>query len=82
MLKGDLKENEIALDFVSSSISRMNNYKRLAYMATSGGHFLALWVWEAFGASYYFNSLNNLEGMTIFGRNDTNTEGMTIIRKE
>ena len=28
------------------------------------------------------NSLNNLEGMTIFGRNDTNMEGMTIIRKE
>ena len=28
------------------------------------------------------NSLNNSEGMTIFGRNDTNTEGMTIIRKE
>ena len=26
-------------------------------------------------------SLNNLEGMTIFGRNDTNTEGMTIIQK-
>ena len=23
---------------------------------------------------------NNLEGMTIFGRNDTNTEEMTIIR--
>ena len=29
-----------------------------------------------------YNSLNNSEGMTIFGRNDTNTEGMTIIRKE
>jgi hypothetical protein len=28
------------------------------------------------------NSLNNLEGMTIFGRNDSNTEGMTIMRKE
>ena len=28
------------------------------------------------------NSLNNLEGMTIFGRNDTNTEGMTLIWKE
>ena len=28
------------------------------------------------------NSLNNLEGMTIFGRNDTNKEGTTIIRKE
>jgi hypothetical protein len=28
------------------------------------------------------NSLNNLEGMTIFGRNDTNTEGMTVIWKE
>ena len=28
------------------------------------------------------NSLNNSEGMTIFGRNDSNTEGMTIIRKE
>jgi hypothetical protein len=28
------------------------------------------------------NFLNNSEGMTIFGRNDTNTEGMTIIWKE
>ena len=28
------------------------------------------------------NSLNNLEGITIFGRNDTNMEGMTIIRNE
>ena len=28
------------------------------------------------------NSLNNSEGMTIFGRNDTNMKGMTIIRKE
>ena len=28
------------------------------------------------------NSLNNSEGMTIFGRNDTNPEGMTVIRKE
>ena len=43
--------------------------------------FLALWVWKAFGVSIC-NSLNNSEGMTIFGRNDTNTEGMTIIRKE
>ena len=28
------------------------------------------------------NSLNNSEGMTIFGRNDNNPEGMTIIWKE
>ena len=28
------------------------------------------------------NYQNSLEGMTIFGRNDTNTEGMTMIRKE
>jgi hypothetical protein len=28
------------------------------------------------------HSLNNSEEMTIFGRNDTNTEGMTIIWKE
>ena len=28
------------------------------------------------------NSLNDSEGKTIFGRNDTNTEGMTIIQKE
>ena len=25
---------------------------------------------------------NNLEGITIFGKNDSNTEGMTIMRKE
>ena len=31
---------------------------------------------------YNIDSLNNSEGMTILGRNDTNTEGMTIIRKE
>ena len=30
----------------------------------------------------FFNFLNNLEGMTIFGRNDNNPEGMTTIRKE
>ena len=28
------------------------------------------------------NSVNNLEGMTIFGKNDNNLEGMTVIRKE
>ena len=28
------------------------------------------------------NSLNNMEGMTTSGRNDTNTEGMTLIWKE
>ena len=28
------------------------------------------------------NSQNNSEGMTLFGRSDTNREGMTIIRKE
>ena len=54
----------------------------LAYMATSGGHFFALWVWEGLELVSICNSLNNLEEMTIFGRNDTNTEGMTIIRKE
>ena len=44
--------------------------------------FLALWVWEDLELVSICNSLNNSEGMTIFGRNDTNTEGMTIIRKE
>ena len=29
-----------------------------------------------------YKSLNNLEGMIIFGSNDTNMEGMTIIQKE
>jgi hypothetical protein len=28
------------------------------------------------------NSLSNSEGMTIFGSNDNNPEGITIIRKE
>ena len=44
--------------------------------------FLALWVWEALELVSICNSLNNSEGMTIFGKNDTNTEGMTIIWKE
>ena len=44
--------------------------------------FLALRVWEGLELVSICNSLNNLEEMTIFGRNDTNTEGMTIIRKE
>ena len=47
--------------------------------------FLALWVWKAFGAMQLVfvncNSLNNLDRMTIFGRNDTNTEGMTIVQE-
>ena len=30
----------------------------------------------------FCKSLNNLEGMTIFGKNDNNPEGMTVIRKE
>ena len=28
------------------------------------------------------NSLNNSEGMTIFGRNDKNPEGITVLQKE
>ena len=47
--------------------------------------FLALRVWggtETIQDDTIFLSGNNWEGMTIFGRNDTNPEGMTIIRKE
>ena len=54
-----------------------------------GGIFLALWVWDGMGRDGKLlelvsicHSLNNSEEMTIFGRNDTNTEGMTIIWKE
>ena len=35
--------------------------------------------------SYVFrmtNNGNNSEGMTVFGRNETNMEGMTIIQKK
>ena len=38
-------------------------------------------VLELFRMTNIWNG-NNLEGMTIFGRNDTNPEGMTIIWKE
>ena len=44
--------------------------------------FLALRVWEGLELVSICNSLNNLEEMTIFGSNDTNSEGMTIIQKE
>ena len=44
--------------------------------------FLALWVWEVTRAIQDDKYLKCLEGMTIFGRDDTNMEGMTIIWKE
>ena len=59
----------------------------LAIMATSGGHFsrpsgMGGYVVELHIQDDTFFNGNNWEGMTIFGRNDTNPEGMTIIRKE
>ena len=58
-------------------------YCLLAYMATSGGHFSRpSGMGKLLELVSICNSLNSQEGMTIFGRNDTNTEGMTIIRKE
>ena len=60
-------------------IVQVSNLVKLAYMATSGGHFSRP---SGMGSFWSCNSLNNSEGMTSFGRNDTNTEGMTKIRKE
>jgi hypothetical protein len=37
--------------------------------------------WSYSGRHIFLNG-NNWEGMTIFGRNDTNPEGMTKIWKE
>ena len=58
-------------------------YELLAFMATSGGHFSRpLGMGKLLELVSICHFLNNSEGMTIFGRNDSNTEGMTIIRKE
>jgi hypothetical protein len=65
---------------VNQNMTTETNLKALyilAYMATSGGHFS-----RPLELVSICDSLNNSEGMTIFGRNDTNPEGMTIIRKE
>ena len=63
-------------------LKSIRNYENLHIWLPPVAIFLAIWVLEGLELVSICNSLNNLEEMTIFGRNDTNTEGMTIIRKE
>ena len=59
-------------------------------MAGRPANFLALRLWESTGAiqddkfemAIILKELQYLEGMTIFGRNDKNPEGMTVLQKE
>ena len=65
---------------------RISNYCSFIYTCIYGHlrwpFFLPFGYGKLFGLVSNCISLNNSEGMTIFGRNDNNPEGMTIIQKE